>query len=372
MIPVKNWVWIGSFVLCLIPIHSATADDWPHWRGPGLNGVSKETDWTTSWPSDGPKQLWKASVGTGFSSVAVANGRLFTLGNKEETDTVYCFDAETGTQLWKYSYACALDSIYYEGGPGSTPTVDGERAYTLSKRGHLFCFDAGTGKVLWRHNLMEETGSAKPRWGFAGSPVIEGNLLFLNVGGAGAAVEKTSGKLAWKSDTNAAGYATPILYTAKGERCAAIFSGKALIGVRVEDGKELWQLPWIERWNLNTADPLLIGDKLFISTWDRGCAMLQIGSGAPKVLWENKVLRHHFNCGVHLHGFIYGINGNTDQPDRDLRCVEGATGDRVRSSCKDSGRPSVSSQHHRHQTQGGDGTSSIGYQRQSPSPRLAN
>jgi outer membrane protein assembly factor BamB len=173
---------------------------------------------------------------------------------------------------------------------------------------------------------MEEVEAAKPRWGFAGSPVIEGHLLILNVGGAGTAVEKTSGKVAWKSDTNAAGYATPTPYTARGERCAAILSGKALIGVRVEDGKELWQFPWIERWNLNAADPLLIGDKLFISTLDRGCAMLQIGSGAPKVLWENKVLRHHFNSGVHRTGFIYGIHGNTDQPDRDLRCVEVITG----------------------------------------------
>ncbi len=326
IIQVGNWVRIGSLVLCLIPICSATADDWPLWRGPDVNGISRETGWTTSWPSDGPKQLWKASVGTGFSSVAIAHGRLFTLGNKGEADTVYCFDATTGKQLWKYSYACPLDPIYYEGGPGSTPAVDGERVYTLSKRGHFFCFDAATGKIFWRHNFMEEVEAAKPRWGFAGSPVIQGNLVILNVGGAGTALHKTTGKIAWKSDTNEAGYATPIPLTANGERCAAIFSGKALVGVRVADGKKLWQFPWIERWNLNTADPLLIGDKLFVSTFDRGCALLQIGSGTPKVLWENKVVRHHFNCGVHLNGFIYGINGNTDQPDKDLRCVEVATG----------------------------------------------
>ena len=303
------------------------ADDWPCWRGPDHNGISTEKAWSSSWPADGPKQLWKASVGIGFSSVSVVNGRLFTLGNRNETDTVYCFDAESGKELWKHSYACGLDPIYYEGGPGSTPTVDGNNVYTLSKRGHLFCFEAANGKILWQHNLMEELPVAKPRWGFAGSPLVRGNLLVLNVGGAGAAVYKITGKIIWRSDTNIAGYATPVPFTASGERCAALFSGKALVGVRVHDGKELWQFPWVERWNLNAAEPLLIGDKFFISSFGQGCALLQLTANGPKSIWENKAMANHFNCGVHLNGFIYGINGNTDQPERDFRCIDVATGD---------------------------------------------
>jgi len=259
--------------------------------------------------------------------VSIADGRLFTLGNKDETDTIYCFDAQSGKEVWKYSYPCALDPIYYEGGPGSTPTVDRTKVYTFSKRGHLFCFNASDGKVLWRHNLMEELLVAKPRWGFAGSPLIEGSLVLLNVGGAGAALDKSTGKVAWKSDTNIAGYATPVPFTANGEGCAALFSGKALVGVRARDGKELWQFPWVERWNLNAADPLLIGNNFFISSFGQGCALLQVHPEGPKAVWENKVISHHFNCGVHLRGFIYGINGNTDQPEKDLRCIEAATGE---------------------------------------------
>lgn len=322
-LPLRTLCSICFVTFCAI----SKADDWPCWRGPDHNGISKEKGWSTSWPSDGPKQLWKASVGTGFSSVSVAGGRLFTLGNRDETDTVYCFEAESGKSLWKHSYSCPLDPIYYEGGPGSTPTVDGDKLYTLSKRGHLFCFNSSDGKILWQHNLMEELPVAKPRWGFAGSPLVDGNLIAVNVGGAGAAVDKLTGKIAWRSDTNIAGYATPVPFIANGEHCAAFFSGRALIGMRLRDGNELWQFPWIERWNLNAADPLLIGNKFFISTMGQGCALLQLTADSPKSVWENKAMASHFNCGVHLNGFIYGIHGNTDQPEKDLRCIKVATGE---------------------------------------------
>src|SRR5439155_25023421 len=107
--------------------------------------------------------------------------------------------------------------------------VDGNNVFTLSKRGHLFCFEATKGKILWQHNLMEELPVAKPRWGFAGSPLIDGNLVVLNVGGAGAAVDKITGKIIWRSDTNIAGYATHDQFTGSDERCAALLSGKALV-----------------------------------------------------------------------------------------------------------------------------------------------
>src|SRR3954471_19340904 len=222
MIGFRQWLLPVCAVFWLVWSSVGIANDWPRWRGPDLNGISKEKEWSVSWPTEGAKQLWKASVGIGFSSVAVADGRLFTLGNKEETDTVHCFDSESGKQLWKHSYPCPLDPIYYEGGPGSTPTVDGPDVYTLSKRGHLFCFEAATGKLLWKKNLMEEVGAEKPRWGFAGSPLIQSNLVIVNVGAAGTALDKSNGNIAWKSDTNATGYATPIPFAASGERCVAI------------------------------------------------------------------------------------------------------------------------------------------------------
>ena len=105
-----------------------------------MNGISRETGWLAKWPDEGPKRLWKASVGTGFSSMSVSRGHLYTMGNDgKDTDTVYCFDAATGAQLWKHPYPCLLDPKFYEGGTSATPTVDGGHVYTLSRKGDLFC-----------------------------------------------------------------------------------------------------------------------------------------------------------------------------------------------------------------------------------------
>src|ERR1041384_4837906 len=121
--------WAVVFVGAILS--KAQADDWPHWRGPDYNGVSKETGWSTKWPAEGPKRLWKAAVGIGFASVSVSNGRAYTTGNKGNTDSVFCFDAKTGGVVWKYSYPARLDPKYYEGGTSATPTVDGDRVYTF-------------------------------------------------------------------------------------------------------------------------------------------------------------------------------------------------------------------------------------------------
>lgn len=113
---------------------AACAADWYRFRGPDLNGISKETGWQVNWPADGPKQLWKASIGTGFSSLAVSKGHVYAMGNKDDKDTVYCFAANSGAVVWKHTYDCPLDPKYYEGGSSSTPTVDGDQVYTMSKK----------------------------------------------------------------------------------------------------------------------------------------------------------------------------------------------------------------------------------------------
>jgi len=304
------------------------ANDWPRWRGPDLNGISKETGWTTSWPAEGPKQLWKAAVGIGFSSVTVANGRVFTIGNSNETDTVFCFDENSGKELWKHSYACPLDPKYYEGGPGSSATCEKDRVYTLSKRGHLICFDAATGKVQWQKNLIDELGVKKPEWGFAGSPLIEGDLLILNVGEGGTAVDKKTGKVVWSSGKDMAGYATAVPYDDGSERLALIFSSKALVSVAMKNGKEHWQFPWVERWHINAADPILSGNRVFISTFGKGCALLEMrGGSTPAIIWENQNMGNHFNGCVLVNGHIYGVNGNTDKAEKDFRCLSLSTGE---------------------------------------------
>ncbi|MEO8428987.1 MAG: PQQ-binding-like beta-propeller repeat protein [Verrucomicrobiota bacterium] len=318
--------------LAILLVHTLTsrvvAEDWFRWRGPNLDGISTEKSWSTAWAKEGPKQLWRASVGTGFSSVSVSKGRVFTLGNQNETDTVYCIDANTGASGWTNSYPCPLDPQYYEGGPHSTPAVDGDFVYTLSKRGHLFCFEAANGKIVWQTNLLEQLGVIKPRWGFAGSPLVEGNLLLLNVGNAGTAVDKKTGKLVWTSGKEPAGYSTPMPMTVGGQRCVLIFAAKALVAVRISDGHELWRHEWLTRWDINNADPIVAGDKVFVSSFDQGGALLQVGAGIPQVVWQNKQMKNHFNSCVLVGGHLYGIDGNSDQPaEIAFRCLDFQTGE---------------------------------------------
>ncbi len=177
----------------LLTAAPAQSADWPRWRGPDLNGISKETAWSPKALNGEPKILWRAKIGMGFSSFAVADGRVYTTGNAADTDTLFCFDAETGKELWKHSYPEPLDPKYYEGGTSATPSVDGDTVYQMARKGQAIALDAQTGKVKWAKNVAKEVGAEVPTWGFAASPVVHGELLVLYVCKHGTSLEKKSG-----------------------------------------------------------------------------------------------------------------------------------------------------------------------------------
>jgi outer membrane protein assembly factor BamB len=296
------------------------AADWPHWRGPGYDGISEEKEWRAQWSGD-PKVLWEAEIGLGFSSFAVADGRVLTTGHEEDKDTVFCLDAKTGKQIWKHSYAADLGDKYYEGGTSATPTIDGTKVYHLSRWGDLFCFEAATGKVIWQKNVQKETEANIPDWGFAGAPLVQGKLLILNVGKAGMGVDKESGKIVWKSDPDTAGYSTPYPIERGGRKLAVIGSARSYTAVEVDSGQPVWEHEWTTRYGVNAADPILSEDKLFISSgYNKGCTLLRLGGGAPEKIWENKTLKNQFNSSILLDGHLYGIDGDSNSRSA-LKCV---------------------------------------------------
>ena len=326
----------AALLLCAIISFLAVANDWPRWRGTDFNGISNETGWSTSWPQEGPRQLWKANVGTGFSSIAVSNGRAYTLGNINDTETIYCFDANTGNVLWKYSYACSTDPNLYEGGPNATPTVAGETVYTFSRKGHVFALDAGSGKVIWSKNIHGELGPKIPSWGFSGSPLVDGKLLIINAGPAGTALDKATGKVVWSSGKESAGYSSPLPFTNGPTRAALLFSTKALSAVDPENGQLLWEHPWKTPWGVNAADPVIVDDKMFISSgYNQGCALLRVAGDKLSVLWQNKNLRNHFNSSVAVGDSVYGFDESSE-----LKCLDLKTGD-VKWSEKSLGKGSL-------------------------------
>lgn len=302
------------------------AGDWPHWRGPQRNGVSSESGWLDTWPAEGPAVAWKADVGTGFSSVTVADGRAYTIGNANDVDTVVCLDAAKGTVIWRHSYDSILEPEFFEGGPTSTPAVDGNRVYTIGRWGDVFCFDAATGKIVWSVNLEKQGGFPPPKWGFGGSPLVLENLVVLNVGDAGVALDKSTGKIVWKSAATESGYSTPLPLRRGDDTQVLLGSGRSYLAVNARTGREIWRIKWITTYGVNAADPVVDGDLVFISTgYQKGCALLRLGTGEPEVVYQSRILRCQMNPGVLLAGHLYAIDGDTTEKTA-LKCVELATG----------------------------------------------
>ena len=220
----------------MLPARPIKPGDWPMWRGPWGDDVAHQASpWTYDWPPEGPKKLWTAELGIGFSSFAVSNGRVYTMGHesykrpdaktsedstpntpeKEREaelgdDVVWCLDAKTGDVVWKLPYPAKLVANLHEGGPAATPTVDFNRVYTLSKDGQLFCLDAAKGDVIWKVELTPLTGVEMPGWGFSCSPRVSGEKLILDAGRT-IALDKATGKLLWKTEKYPPGYGSPTL-----------------------------------------------------------------------------------------------------------------------------------------------------------------
>jgi outer membrane protein assembly factor BamB len=278
--------------------------------------------------------LWRASVGTGFSSVAVSRGRVFTLGNTTNEDTVCCFAADTGKQLWQAGYPSRLDPQYYEGGPSSTPTVDGSRLFTISKWGDVYCLDAEKGTVLWKRDLKQD-GFKPSRWGFAGSPLIWRHLVIFNAGAAGIALDSSTGNIVWSNGTNGAGYASPTLFAMSGRESVLIFAAKHLIAVDPQNGTELWRQFWETGWDTNITDPLFWDNRVFISSFTRGCALFSLTNSQPEVVYDTKVLHNHLSPGILIGEYLYAFSGEAKK-ETDFRCVHVPSG-RLKWTRKDPG-----------------------------------
>ncbi len=304
---------------------SATAADWPQFRGPTHDNVSVEDAWSHTWPADGPKKLWSAKVGTGFAAISVSNGKVFTQGNDQEQDSVWCLDAATGAVAWKHTFAAKLDPKYYAGGPSSTPTVHDSAVYTLSKRGLIHCLDAISGAVRWSHQIADEV--KPPSWGFASSAVISGDLVLFNVGKAGLALKRADSALAWSSGAGLPGYASPVLFTRGGTTLAAMFGAETLRAVEVATGTIRWELPWKTSYGENSPNPLVGGDTLLVSTGHGlGTSLFTLADGAPELRWNTTVIGNHLNTSIHHDGHYYGFDGRVNKDGGHLGCLDAASG----------------------------------------------
>jgi outer membrane protein assembly factor BamB len=307
------------------PGAASAATDWPQWRGPERTGISTETGWRTDWTANPPKVLWKKAVGQGFSSVAVSKGRVYTMGNSGNVDTVFCFKADTGAEVWKHTYPCEGGD---NPGPRSTPTVDGASVYTLSRAGDLFCLNAETGKVKWQMNVSRQLGvqSGSMGHGFTCSPLVLDNALVMDLGPT-VALDKSSGQLIWRSGNDKAAYSSPYAFKLGSVSHSAVFNEFGPVVLNASNGKEVGRARWETTGGTNVATPIVQGSALFISSaFGVGGAVFEITDTGLKPVWRNKNMSNCTSTCVLYNGCLYGFDGQVNEGP--LACVDFKTGEK--------------------------------------------
>jgi outer membrane protein assembly factor BamB len=305
-------------------------DGWPQWRGQRRDGIAVDSGLASTWPDDGPRQVWEAPTGEGFSGIACTRGRVFTLVQDGPSEALVCWDAATGKERWRYAYPCQY-SNGYGNGPRATPTVAGEHVYIVGATGLMHCLKAFEEQpaLVWRKDLRADFKATEPQWGVAFSPLVEGDLVYVQPGGPDgnsiAALHKDTGAVVWKKLDHPPSYSSPIAGTLAGRRQVLFFTGTHLVGVTPEAGELLWEFPWPTNYHANIATPIVAGDFVFISSgYDQGCALLRIeagGSGcSARSVYANRRMRSHFSTPVLYRGHLYGFD------DAMLVCLDIASG----------------------------------------------
>ncbi len=287
---------IFPLLLCifLFPI-SVLSQSWSRYLGPNGDGTANGSI-SSHIQKNGPKTLWKADVGIGCSSFVIQGGKAITLGNKNNKDTLWCFDAKTGKVIWKQTYPEKLEAKFYDGGPGATPTIDGDLVYNLSKSGRLSCHDLKTGKEKWVVHYKNDLGGNKPTWGYSASPLVyQGALICLpcNTKGALVALNKSTGKTLWTSKNKARpGYAAPVFFKHKGNDAALVFHGRKLVGYDLSrKGKVLFEFPWRTSYDVNASNPVIKDNLVHISSgYNMGYAVIDISKPKPTIVHRNRDL----------------------------------------------------------------------------------
>lgn len=297
-------------------VMSASATDWPQWRGLERNGISPETGLLDTWPKGGPPQIWKTQgLGQGYSALAISQGRLFTQGQRGDHQFVLALDAATGKKLWETPTGPAFPQNRGDG-PRGTPTVDGDRLFAMAGEGTLSSLDARTGVILWKMNIAEKFGGRAPNWGYSESPLVDGSNLIVTPGGPGAAIvalDKKTGNLIWKSQSDPAAYSSPIAAEVGGIRQIIVFTSEGVVGLRPNDGALLWRYDRVANRTANIATPIFQNGFVFVSSaYGTGCALLKLtaegGTVKATEVYFSREMQNHYSTSIVVGDSAYGFS----------------------------------------------------------------
>jgi len=329
------------------------AEEWAAFGGPTGDFKSGEKGIVTAWPAEGLRRLWEVRTGEGYCPPTVAGGRLYLFERIRGSQRLRCLDSRTGDPLWSFDYPSDFQDMYgYDGGPRACPVVDADRVYILGPEGMLHCLSTADGSVRWKLDTMERFNVVPNFFGVGAAPVVEGDLLILQVGGSPpqsppihsgqtrgngtgvVAFQKMTGEVAYALSDELASYSTPVLATIEGRRWCFVLARGGLVAFNPADGKLDFHYPWRARIieSANASNPVVVGNLVFISEcYGPGGSLLKVRPGGYEVIWKdpgnsrNNAMACHWMTPVHLDGYLYGSSGR-HSGDASLRCVELTSG----------------------------------------------
>lgn len=309
-----------QLVVILTAVNLATLSaQWPQWRGPSRDGVVAPANVPSAWPAK-PALKWTQKVGEGYSTPVVSNGRIFVHSRQDPEEVVTALDLATGKPVWTAKYQSSFTKNKYANemskGPFSTPLVANGIVYTFGTSAVLSAFDEKSGAVKWRKDWSKEIDTSKLFTGTAMSPIIASGSLVVHVGddgeGAFRALDPQSGSEKWSLPGHGPGYASPIVATFGGVRQLITMTDKAVVGVEVADGKQLWQIPFPDEWNENIVTPAVAGDVLIVSGTRKGTYGYRIAKSGPGLVatevWHNADLPMYMSSPVVDGNTVYGFS----------------------------------------------------------------
>jgi outer membrane protein assembly factor BamB len=314
-----------------VPASAFGSTYWADFLGPGRLGHYDQKPILTDWPAGGLHQVWKQPVGGGYASFTAANGLAFTIEQRRRDEVVAAYDIRTGRERWTHSWKALFEEVLGGNGPRATPVWEDGRVYALGAEGELRCLESATGKLIWNKNILADNGASNLHWGMAASPlVVDGKVIVTPGGGHGNSVvayDKLSGLRVWGSLDDQAAYASPTLATVGGRRQLLVMTAKRAVGLAVEDGRLLWEYPWVTQEGINAAQPIAVAaNRVYISSgYGHGAAVLELtprGDGfQTRVIWANNRMKNKFNSAVLHEGYLYGLDEGI------LACVDVESGE---------------------------------------------
>ena len=333
LVPIFEWRWRDEpTTLRQDPGNTSDTEisiaDYPQFLGQHRNGVVTGIQLNLDWDTHPPKLIWRQPIGAGWSGFAVVGNSAITQEQENDWEKVVCYELHTGEVKWRHKDPARYDMPPAGLGPRATPTISGNRVYTVGATGILNCLDLETGEPLWTTHTFEENKADLPPWGVSISPLVFDELVIVSAGGA-VAYHKDTGEIVWTGYRTQSGYSSPLLTTLAGIQQVVIFNQGLITAHEPLTGKLLWKQPWVQTYAECVAQPVPISDDtlLFSTGYGVGAKLYQLSQNSTgefdvSIIWETIHLKAKFTNIIHYEGYLYGLD------DGIFACVNPADGTR--------------------------------------------